>query len=133
MQGNELLPCHRATVRRAASGRAPHTDAEVVIASLDALLDLGQVPSRQIGLDRGGIDGCRVGGDVDQRRLQPLGFRVAEFEVAEFLEMIVQQPGMIDRGLQNQRLAQRRTEVRKPRCSVPRRHLLADDDIRRVA
>jgi len=37
--------------------------------------------------------------DVDQRAFEPLGVGVTELERGEFLQMIVQQPGMVERGL----------------------------------
>jgi len=40
-----------------------------------------------------------MSGDVDQRRLEPLGVGVAELERGEFLQVVVQQPGMVERGL----------------------------------
>ena len=40
-----------------------------------------------------------------QGALEPLGIGMAEFERGELLEMIVQQPGMVERRQQDQRLA----------------------------
>ena len=54
----------------------------------------------------GGVVGG-MGGDVDQGGFEPLGVGMAELEMAEFLEVVVQQPGVIERGLQDQRLAGR--------------------------
>src|SRR5262249_4568614 len=48
-----------------------------------------------------------LGADVYQRRLDLLGVGVAEFEARKMLKVVVQQPGMIDRGLQDQSLAAR--------------------------
>ena len=38
-----------------------------------------------------------VGGDVDQGALEALGVGVAELERAQFLEVVVQQPGVVER------------------------------------
>ena len=46
-----------------------------------------------------------MGGDIDQRALQPLGIGMTEFERSELLEVIVQQPGVVERGQQDQGLA----------------------------
>jgi hypothetical protein len=46
-----------------------------------------------------------MGGDIDQRAFEPLGVSMAELEVAEFLQVVVQQPGMVEGRLQDQRLA----------------------------
>ena len=48
-----------------------------------------------------------MGGDIDQRAFEPFGVGMAELERGEFLQMVVQQPRMIERGLQDQRLAPR--------------------------
>src|SRR5262249_10009399 len=48
-----------------------------------------------------------LGPDVDQCRLDLLGVGVPKFEARKMLQVIVQQPGMIDRGLQDQSLAAR--------------------------
>ena len=73
-----------------------------------------------------------MGGDVDQRGLEPFGVGIAELERGQFLQVVVQQPGMIERGLQDQRLAQRHRGAGAA-MQRARRHLLADHDIRRVA
>ena len=57
-----------------------------------------------------------MGGDIDQRAFEPLGIGVAELERGQFLQVVVQQPGVIERGLQDQRLALG-TAVRWPRCT----------------
>ena len=62
---------------------------------------------RQFGPHGGGVGRLRLGGDVDQRGLEPFGIGMAELELAEFLQVVVQQPGMVERRLQDQRLAQR--------------------------
>ena len=48
-----------------------------------------------------------VGEHVDQRAFELLRIGVAELGGGEFLHVVVQQPRMIDRGLQDQRLAAR--------------------------
>jgi hypothetical protein len=46
-----------------------------------------------------------MGGNVDQRAFEPLGIGMGELERGQFLHMVVQQPRIIERGLQDQRLA----------------------------
>ena len=52
-------------------------------------------------LKRLGVEAGRVvrfmGGNVDESGLQPLGIAVAEFERGKFLEVIMQQPGVVER------------------------------------
>ena len=56
---------------------------------------------------RGGVRRRGMGGNVDQRSFKPLGIGITELERGQFLQVIVQQPGVIERGLQDQRLTQR--------------------------
>ena len=53
------------------------------------------------------IVGGMVGEDVDQRAFELLRIGVAELGLGQFLHVVVQQPGMVERGLQDQRLAAR--------------------------
>ena len=56
----------------------------------------------ELGLERLGVEAGRVvrmGGNVDESGLQPLGIAVAELERGKFLEVIMQQPGMVERRL----------------------------------
>src|SRR5271163_1748565 len=48
-----------------------------------------------------------VGKDVDQRAFELLRIGMAEFGRREFLKMLVQQPGVVERRLQDQRFAAR--------------------------
>ena len=48
-----------------------------------------------------------MGKDVDQRAFELLRIRVAELGLGQFLHMVVQEPRVIEGGLQDQRLAQR--------------------------
>ena len=51
------------------------------------------------------IEGRSMGRDIDQRALESLGIGMTEFERGELFQMIVQQPGVVERGLQDQRFA----------------------------
>ncbi len=70
-----------------------------------------------------------MGRDIDQRALEPLGIGMAEFQLAQFLQVIVQQPGMVERGLKDQRLAQGNRDA-VAAMHRARRQLLAHDHIR---
>ena len=48
-----------------------------------------------------------MGRDIDQSTLQPLGVGMTEFERGELLEMIVQQPWVVECGQKDQRLTPR--------------------------
>src|ERR1051325_1920959 len=70
-----------------------------------------------------------MGGAVDQGALELFRLGMAEFERRQLLQVVVQQPGMVERGLQDQRLAARH---RAAMAAMHRagRQLLADHDIR---
>ncbi len=107
MQGDKLLPGHQNIVRRSIRPGAP--DRRRGDRGADAGDRLGQAAGFKFGLQRRRLQRRAVagvmGGDVDQRALELLRVGMAEFEPAQFLEMIVQQPGMVERRLQDQRLA----------------------------
>jgi hypothetical protein len=46
-----------------------------------------------------------AGGRVQDHPSQPVGIRMAELDVRQLLGMMLQQPGVIDHGGQDQRLA----------------------------
>ena len=48
-----------------------------------------------------------VGEGRDDAGAQFVGLGMGQFQRRHFLQMVMQQPGMIDQGLQNQRLAPR--------------------------
>jgi len=64
------------------------------------------------------IFGKMMGEDIDQRAFELLRIGVTEFGRGEFLEMIVQEPGMIERGPQDQRFAARDGGASRKRTSM---------------
>src|SRR3569833_2086254 len=127
MQADELAPGHQNVVRRRAFARPP--DRAGGDGAAHALENVAEVASRQFGSQAGGVERYGMRGDVDQHRLEPLGIGVAELELAELLEVVVQQPGVVERRLEEQRLAPGHGG---PVAAVHRacRKLLAADDVR---
>ena len=125
MQGDELLPGDQNVLRRSVRPRAP--DRLGGDRSLDPLQHLAELPVAQFRPQgfwlkaRGVVGGMR--GDVDQGGFEVFGPQVAELQRTEFLEMVVQQPGVVDRRLQNEGFAGRH---RGARTAMQRacRHLL---------
>src|SRR4051794_17809489 len=130
MQADELPPGDQNVVWRGALPRAP--DRGRRDRGCDALGERGEIPRCELGLYSCRVERRRMRRDVDERGFQPLSVAMPEFQRRQLLQMIVQQPGMIERGLQDQRLAPRK---RAAMAAVHRtvRELLADDDVRRVA
>src|SRR5215813_12878016 len=94
MQADKLRPSYQNIVR---SGFRPGTpdrrgrDRQGNAPRHVAQATGGQLPLERFGIERGGM-----GGDIDERAFQPLGFGMAKFERGEFLQMVVQEPGMIE-------------------------------------
>src|SRR5574338_1719690 len=117
MQGDKLLPGHQNIVGPGPRPRTP--DRGGGYGGRNAVHHCREVAAGELGLERLGIERGRMGrtmdrtmgrtmgrtmartmgGDVDQRTLEPLGIAMPEFERGEFLEVVVQQPGMIERRL----------------------------------
>ena len=99
MQGDQLLPGHQNIVGRGVRARAP--DRRGGDCGGHPVHHRGQVAGGELGLERRGIEGGRMtrtmGGDIDQRRLEPLGVGMAEFERRKLFQVVVQQPGMVER------------------------------------
>src|SRR6516162_11281102 len=117
MQGNELLPGQENIIRRGFRTRTP--DRRGGDRALDARELIGKAAADELGGERGPLGftviaarfaeilAKMMGKDVDQRAFKLLGIGVAEFGGGQFLEMIVQQPGVIDCSLEDQRFATR--------------------------
>ena len=99
MQGDQLLPGHQNIVGRGLRARAP--DRRCGDGAGDPVHHRREIAGGELGLERRGIERRRMarimGGDVDQRRLQPLGVGMAEFERGQLFQVVVQQPGMVER------------------------------------
>src|SRR6185503_10490605 len=99
MQADELAPRDQNVVGRSALARAP--DGAGGDRTADTLDHVAKVAGGEFGLEGRGIERHGVGGNVDQDRLEPLGVGMAELKLAELLEVVVQQPGMVERRLQD--------------------------------
>ena len=103
MQGDKLFPGHQNVLRGGLRTGAPD------ILRGDALFDPAQQLSqtargeRRAQRLRAGFAIVRQ--QIEQRAPQFLGVAMAEFDIREFLQVVVGEPGMIDQGLQDQRLA----------------------------
>ena len=105
MQGDELLHVI-STSLGPASGRAPQTETVVIAFSTREICSAK--PRRASSARMAGRHGrAVVGRDVDQGELELLDLGMAELEPGNVLQMIVQQPGMVEHRLQDQRLAPR--------------------------
>ncbi len=102
MQGDKLFPRHQHIV---GSGLRPCTPA---VGGGDGFLhapgELGQPPASELGDHGLPVRRAAMGKNVDQLALHPRGVGVTELDLGELLQMLVQQPGVIDDGLQDQRL-----------------------------
>src|SRR3569832_441103 len=128
MQAAELAPGDQYVVRRGAFlGRPDRAGGD---GGADAFDRVAEVAAGQLGLEPGSVQRGGVGGNVDQDSLEPLGVGMAELELAQLLEVIVQQPGVVERRLEDQRLAPRHRGA-VAAVHGARRKLLADDDVGR--
>src|SRR5262245_62338784 len=105
MQGDKLLPCGQDVLGCGVRLRAP--DRGRGDGPADAAGDLAQAPAAELGGHGLAVRRSAVGDDVDQLALDPGRLGVPELHSCELLEMIVQQPRMVDGGLQDERLAPR--------------------------
>src|ERR1700760_3187797 len=128
MQGNKLLPGHQNIVWRGVRPGPP--DRGRGDRGGDTVGHLDKAAAGQFRAELGGIQRRALGGDGDQRRFQALGIDMAKFEVTEFLEVVVEQPGMVERGLENEGLAGGYGDAVAAMYRA-RRELLAGDHIRR--
>src|SRR5690349_9460105 len=129
MQADELAPGDQNVVRRRPLAGRP--DGGRGDRRGDALDDWAEVPAGEFLLQSGRIERRGMRRDVDQRRFQPLGVGMAEFERGQLLEVIVKKPWVVERRLQDQRLPARyRRAVAPVHGTVG--ELLADDDVRRA-
>ena len=103
MQGDKLLPGHKNIVRRGRRLGPPDRGGGDRLG--DPLHGLGKMAPGEFRPQRFGIESRGMGRDIDQCALEPLGIGMAEFERGELLEMIVQQPRVVERRQQDQRLA----------------------------
>src|SRR5712691_6327959 len=124
MQGDELLPRHQHVVGRGLAPRTPDRGGGDRL--LDALRELAQAAAVELGGHGLAVARPAVGKDVDQLAPHPGGLGVAELDPGELLEVLVQQPGVIDGGLEDERLAQRNAVAAVDRA---RRQLGAGDHV----
>ena len=99
MQGNELFPRGQHVVGGRFRPRTP--DRRRGDGFADACRDFCQSAPGQFAHDRFAIGWPVMSEDIEQRRLEVARERVAKLKPGQFLEMIVQQPGIVDRGLQD--------------------------------
>src|SRR5262249_58901133 len=79
--------------------------------TLDAPAQLGASAAAELAAHRLAVGraarGAVMGRDVDQRGLHLLGVGVTELGAFQRLQVLVEQPGVVDRSLQDERLAPR--------------------------
>src|SRR5436309_14557872 len=105
MQGNELLPRGQYIIGRGLRPRAPDRWGGDGLA--DAPGDLGQSAPAKFGDDRFPVRRSVMGKNVEQRGFDLRRLGVTEIEPGELFEMLVQEPGVTDDRLEDQRLAAR--------------------------
>ena len=126
MQGDKLIPCHENIVGSGLRLGAPDRRSGDDI--LNAAGDLGQPAAAELGDHRLAIRRSTVRENIDQLALHPRGYGMPELDAGELLEMLVQQPGMVDDSLQDQRLAARYGGA-VTAMDRARRQLWARDDV----
>ncbi len=105
MQGNQLPPRRQHVLRRSLAAGAP--DRRGGDSFLDAGCKVSKPAPIKFGRDGLAVRRLAMGKDIDQLPLDPRRIGVAELEFRKLLQMLVQQPGMIDHGPQDERLAAR--------------------------
>src|SRR5437764_1559701 len=105
VQGDKLLPGQQHIIRGGSTLGAPHRAGRDH--SLNPISSLPQSPPAKLGDDPLRIGGYHLGKNIDQSGLYFGGIRMAQFQACELLEVIVQQPWMMDHRLQNKRLPAR--------------------------
>src|SRR6516225_6332102 len=105
MQGDKLLPSGKDVVGRSPRPRAP--DRRGGEGLVNARRGFGKSPPAEFGDHGRTIGRTAMGENVDQLAFHLGGLGMAELDPRELLQMLVQEPGMIDHGLQDERLAQR--------------------------
>jgi len=126
MQGDKLLPGQQniggCGVRPGAPDRGRRNGAR------DAFEDISETSLGKLGRKLGAlgiavatnIRGETMGKNVDQRAFEFLRIGVAELGLGQLLEMVVQQPRVVERRLQDQRFAARdRSAPSHRKCSAP--------------
>src|SRR6185436_12378359 len=103
MQGDKLLPCRERVVRRSLRPRPPDRGCG------DGLLNAGgglrKSPPLELGSHGSPIRRTDVGENVDQLAFELGSLGVAEVDCSELLQMLVQQPRVVDHHLKDERLA----------------------------
>ena len=124
MQGDKLLPRGQNVVGGGVQLRAP--DRRRGDGLVDARSHLGQSSAGQFGGHGVAVWRRPMSKDVDQFALHPGGFGMAEFDSGEFLEMLVQQPRVVDDSFENERFAQGNSgavaAMNGARCQLRARH-----------
>src|SRR6267378_1585153 len=111
MQGYQLVPGGKNVLARGARLRAPYRRGRD--RTLNPLKNLGKSPRGEVGPDFFALPGglrtvvMVVGEGTDDAGAQFVRLGMGQFQRRHLLEMVVQQPRMIDQGLQNERLAAR--------------------------
>src|SRR5262249_13894555 len=105
MQGKKLIPGHHnvdgCCIRPCAPDRR-HRDR-----ALDAQNQLGNATTGELGTRGLAVGGALMRCNVDQRGFDLLGVGVTKLNACKCFQMLVEQPGMVDGGLQNERLPAR--------------------------
>src|SRR6266511_5679166 len=105
MQGDKLLPCRHHVVWRSLRSGPPNRGRGDGL--VNAGRGFGKTPPTEFGDHGGTIRRAAVGENVDQFALELGGLGVPELHRCELLQVLVQEPRMVDHGLQDERLAQR--------------------------
>src|SRR5215470_5767600 len=105
MQGKKLIPGHHnvggCCIRPCAPDRR-HRDR-----ALDAQNQLANATTGELATHRLTVRGALMRRNVEERGLDLLGVGVTKLNACKCFQMLVEQPGMIDGGLQNERLPAR--------------------------
>src|ERR1700732_58794 len=105
MQGDKLFPRHEYVVGGGAAFGTPDRGWRDRL--LDASGNLGETASAELGHHAVCVGRTAMGENVDNGSLDLRGLGMAQLHGGEFLQMVVQEPGVIDGGLENERFAAR--------------------------
>ena len=101
MQGDKLFPGHEDVVGGGAPLGAP--DRGRCDRLLDARGNLGEAAPLELAPHTLCIGGTALGKNVDQSSLYLCCLGMAELDAGECLQMVMQEPGIIDDGLEDKR------------------------------
>src|SRR5215470_12255949 len=108
MQGNELAPSHKNVGRRRVRSRSPHRRGRN--GPVDPRDEIGEPAATELpphGLAIGSPRMVAMRANINQGSFDLLGIGVAELDARKRLEMLVEQPGVVNDRLQNEGFAPR--------------------------